>query len=367
MNFLCNTNRSIIYTFLGITTISIFLIFIYYPIIQKSVYSTIKYYTITGINNNNNNMNLTVLNRQENLLTCRLICQIVAGVTDSPMKYLQATNHTLIPIKFTNTTNSSDLSNTTIFQHVIGGSWMFKMISDHSNNIINNNNVNRCSNISKSGVAIIFMCKNRWPQLYVTLSTVIPLLQRQQLCYRIFVIEPIEHGWFNRGKLINIGFIEAKKYFEFNCVVLHDADLAPLDDRIPYGCDEQVKQMAVHLSVGRSTENFTLMYQQYIGGVLKISNEHFIRANGFSNYYWGWGAEDDDFEIRLRYTNIKYIHFNASIARYLSVPHTIQSRDRLKYNGKLKDNARSRMKKDGLNSLNTQPSQLPWSNPQHSG
>nr|CAH8853152.1 unnamed protein product [Trichobilharzia regenti] len=323
MNFLCNTNRSIIYTFLGITTISIFLIFIYYPIIQKSVYSTIKYYTITGINNNNNNnMNLTVLNRQENLLTCRLICEIVAGVTDSPMKYLQATNHTLIPIKFTNTTNSSDLSNTTIFQHVIGGSWMFKMISDHSNNIINNNNVNRCSNISKSGVAIIFMCKNRWPQLYVTLSTVIPLLQRQQLCYRIFVIEPIEH--------------EAKKYFEFNCVVLHDADLAPLDDRIPYGCDEQVKQMAVHLSVGRSTENFTLMYQQ---------------ANGFSNYYWGWGAEDDDFEIRLRYTNIKYIHFNASIARYLSVPHTIQSRDRLKYNGKLKDNARSRMKKDGLNSL----------------
>ncbi|CAH8857769.1 unnamed protein product [Trichobilharzia szidati] len=277
---------------------------------------------------------------------------MVTGITDSQMKYLQATNHTLIPMKFTNTTNSGDLlKHTTIFQHVIGGSWMFKMTSDNSNNMLNNNNNNRCSNISKPGVAIIFMCKNRWPQLYVTLSTVIPLLQRQQLCYRIFIIEPIEHGLFNRGKLINIGFIEARKYFQFNCVVLHDADLAPLDDRIPYGCDELVKKMAVHLSVGRSIENFTLIYPRYIGGVLKISNEHFIRANGFSNYYWGWGSEDDDFEIRLRSTNINYIHFKPSIARYMSVPHTIQSRDRIKYNRKLLDNAKTRIKKDGLNSL----------------
>ncbi|CAH8824150.1 unnamed protein product [Trichobilharzia szidati] len=168
------------------------------------------------------------------------------GITDSQKKDIQATSHTSISIR---------CKHTTTFQHVIGGSWMFKMISHHPNNtiitIIYNYNYNTCSKVSKSGVSIILMCKNRRSQLYVTLSTGIPLLQREQLRFRIFNIELIEHGLFNR-------------------------DLAPLDGRIPYGCDEQVKQMAVHFRVGKNTEDFTLIYPEYIGGILKISNEHCV-------------------------------------------------------------------------------------------
>ena len=46
------------------------------------------------------------------------------------------------------------------------------------------------------------------------------------------------------------------------------------------------------LSEGRLT------YEELIGGVLNIRSDHFLTVNGYSNLYWGWGAEDDDLYYR---------------------------------------------------------------------
>ena len=40
-------------------------------------------------------------------------------------------------------------------------------------------------------------------------------------------------------------------------------------------------------------------YPFLTGGILSIRPKHFVVANGFSNKYYGWGAEDDDFTIRM--------------------------------------------------------------------
>ena len=47
-----------------------------------------------------------------------------------------------------------------------------------------------------------------------------------------------------------------------------------------------------------------LMYWKLIGGVLALTPHQLRRVNGFSNMYWGWGAEDDDMYKRCCRTNI---------------------------------------------------------------
>ncbi|CAH8853867.1 unnamed protein product [Trichobilharzia szidati] len=235
-----------------------------------------------------------------------------------------------------------------ISHHLIGGSWMFK--DNNSGKSVDSEDL--CNSSPKSGVAIVFVCNNRWEQLNTILPNLISILQKQHLCYRIFVIEQEETTLINKAMLMNIGFIEAMKLFHFACIVFHDTDLNPLNDRIPYGCDEQTTLTPVHLGVALDTRNFTLLYDTLIGGVLKISVEHFLTVNGYSNSYWGWGQEDDDMEIRLKTANIQYIHADESIARYQAIPHSQQSQSMVSEHVKLLKTAVCRMPYDGLTSLN---------------
>ena len=42
----------------------------------------------------------------------------------------------------------------------------------------------------------------------------------------------------------------------------------------------------------------SVIYYNNIGGVLAMSRENFLKINGYSNLYWGWGQEDDDMSAR---------------------------------------------------------------------
>jgi hypothetical protein len=50
---------------------------------------------------------------------------------------------------------------------------------------------------------------------------------------------------FNRAMLMNIGFVEALKLYEYDCFIFHDVDLLPEDDRNLYTCPEQPRHMSV--------------------------------------------------------------------------------------------------------------------------
>ena len=34
----------------------------------------------------------------------------------------------------------------------------------------------------------------------------------------------------------------------------------------------------------------SLMYNELIGGALALTKDQFLKANGWSNLYWGWGV-----------------------------------------------------------------------------
>ena len=56
------------------------------------------------------------------------------------------------------------------------------------------------------------------------------ILQRQELEYQIFVINQVGNDPFNRAKLLNVGFIEALKLYDWDCFVFHDVDLGKNKD-----------------------------------------------------------------------------------------------------------------------------------------
>ena len=53
-----------------------------------------------------------------------------------------------------------------------------------------------------------------------------------------------------------------------------------------------------------------LPYENLVGGVFSLRTEHFRQLNGYSNSYWGWGAEDDDMSVR--YSSSVTLHQNSS-------------------------------------------------------
>ncbi|KAK2149942.1 hypothetical protein LSH36_430g03086 [Paralvinella palmiformis] len=166
-------------------------------------------------------------------------------------------------------------------------------------------------------VAIVIPYRDRDVHLRTYLRHIHPILQRQRLDYGIYVIEQDNSSTFNRGILMNIGFVEALKYDNYNCFVFSDVDLLPENDRNIYGCPALPR----HLSVSIDTHGYKLFYEELFGGVENFRTEHFRIVNGFSNVYFGWGGEDDDLYNRIVHRGLRLIRPSVDVARYTMIRH----------------------------------------------
>ncbi|RMC22435.1 hypothetical protein DUI87_00749 [Hirundo rustica rustica] len=315
--------------------------------------------------------------------------------------------------------------------------------------------------IATQKVAIIIPFRNREEHLKYWLYYLHPILQRQQLDYGVYVINQVslscrQHlgsqrsaadmpwvlqgqclGWssvhqglpalcsntgvrqqdgeeeFNRAKLLNIGFAEALKEYDYDCFVFSDVDLIPMDDRNTYKCYSQPRHLSVSMdkfgfspqggvqkliyevktghdpvvassakaiavvvvlagslrvstpdpspawsrtATGTAAAEFPLAlrlpYNQYFGGVSALSKEQFTKINGFPNNYWGWGGEDDDIYNRLVFKGMGISRPDAVIGKCRMIRH---SRDRKNEpNPERFDriaHTRETMNSDGLNTL----------------
>ncbi|KAM3592939.1 uncharacterized protein V6R79_002109 [Siganus canaliculatus] len=202
--------------------------------------------------------------------------------------------------------------------------------------------------IAQQKVAIIIPFRNRHDHLKHWLFYLHPILMRQQLDYGVYVINQDGDGVFNRAKLINAGYVEALKEYDYNCFVLSDVDLVPMDDRNLYKCFPNPR----HLAVGMDKFNFQLPYNTFFGGVSSLSRDHFLRINGFPNTYWGWGGEDDDVYKRIIFRGFSISRPDLAMGKYKMIRHT---RDRHNepnpHNPDKLGKTQWEMEKDGINSL----------------
>ncbi|VDK85087.1 unnamed protein product [Litomosoides sigmodontis] len=201
---------------------------------------------------------------------------------------------------------------------------------------------------SRHRVAIIVPYRDREAHLRILLHNLHSLLTKQQLDYAIFVVEQHENETFNRAKLMNVGYVEAMKLYDWQCFVFHDVDLLAEDDRNIYSCPDQPR----HMSVAVNKFQYKLPYGSIFGGVCAMRTEHFLKINGFSNSYWGWGGEDDDLSMRVTSVGYKIMRYPLEIARYQMIMHKSEAKNpvnRCRYD--LLAKTTFRQQTDGISSL----------------
>jgi len=194
--------------------------------------------------------------------------------------------------------------------------------------------------------------RNRLQHIPILLRHLYPMLMSQRLNFTIFLIEQRGDYPFNRAMLFNAGFLEINKLNpNFDCFIFHDVDHIPENDRNYYGCSNMPRHFAEELDI----HSYKLEYYKFFGGVSGVTREQFKTVNGYSNQFWGWGGEDDDFYTRITEGNKNQV-YNISrpphhYGRYSSIKrHHVQEAMFLGRFSLLKSSI-ERMFLDGLNSI----------------
>ncbi|RZB39740.1 beta-1,4-galactosyltransferase 1 [Asbolus verrucosus] len=195
-------------------------------------------------------------------------------------------------------------------------------------------------------IAVIVPYRNRSQQLNLFLNYMHNFLQKQNLEYRIFIVNQMDVLPFNRAKMLNYGAKVAMD-MGYPCLILHDVDLLPLNSGNIYSCGKKPR----HMSSSLDTFRFNLPYLTLFGGAVAISSDHFQRINGMSNQFTGWGGEDDDFYSRLEIHNLLPYRFSPELSKYTMLPHKKQKARQVPERYAHMKMSLERHRLDGLSSL----------------
>ena len=115
-----------------------------------------------------------------------------------------------------------------------------------------------------------------------------------------YIIDQNNADKFNRGLLLNLGYIIAKRK-HYDRYIFHDIDSYPDDDLF------ELYHKYIDMNIHYASPYLGYKYTNYnfLGGVIGLKGPDFERINGFPNTFFGWGGEDDALYNRIVKNNIK--------------------------------------------------------------
>lgn len=147
----------------------------------------------------------------------------------------------------------------------------------------------------------------------------------------IIVVEQNDQEKFRKSSLLNVGAVNSAG----DILVFHDVDYLPSDDKSYAGYSRPLDD--VFLPVRKATfvdmklnerpvEEIPSGYRHFkdavddnfFGGVVIMSKNHFGMINGFNPLFIGWGLEDADIKKRLDNCKIEYERGNG---HFFALPH----------------------------------------------
>jgi hypothetical protein len=149
-------------------------------------------------------------------------------------------------------------------------------------------------------LTVVIPFRDRDSHLRELLPVLTRVLSEQHIDHHVLVVEQQAGGLFNRGRLLNIGMHYAAQASDYYC--LHDVDALPVVAN--YACPSQPLRLVNTIIAGTDAmsggvKSRTQRTDYYFSGAISVRKEQAFAANGYSNEYWGWGKEDDDFFFRL--------------------------------------------------------------------
>ncbi|KAJ8037295.1 Beta-1,4-galactosyltransferase 5 [Holothuria leucospilota] len=196
-------------------------------------------------------------------------------------------------------------------------------------------------------VAVIIPFRDRFVHLPIILRHLVPFLKSQYLEFGIFFVEQANELQFNRAMLMNVGYLEALNFTQWDCFIFHDVDHIPLSYGNYYGCSSMPK----HFLSGADRWGYKLLYSFFFGAVTGFTRTQVAEFNGFPNVYWGWGGEDDDILGRMRSIGLAKTRPWGPVGWYNVIPHHHKSAKKNTNRVCLLDHYRQRLLTDGLSNL----------------
>lgn len=126
------------------------------------------------------------------------------------------------------------------------------------------------------------------------------LSQNLEDTFHIYVIEQSNEKEFNKGCLLNAGFLEVNKVSnnQNDYLCLHDVDVIPKTTEANY--QKPPKDCIIH----------PYGHWHCLSNIIVMNSDTYIKMNGFSNKYWKWGYEDTEFLLRARYNKVEILREN---------------------------------------------------------
>jgi hypothetical protein len=117
------------------------------------------------------------------------------------------------------------------------------------------------------------------------------------LKYKMIIVEQNNDFMFNRGLLLNIGFLEREKEVDYKIkyYIHHNCDLFP-------NLEQEPKLDYSFTPIDEVRDIFG--YSGGIGGIAIFNRLTFLKIHGFPNDYFNWGAEDTTLHKRCEKNSI---------------------------------------------------------------
>eukprot|EP00029_Vermamoeba_vermiformis_P007239 TRINITY_DN3076_c0_g1_i1.p1 TRINITY_DN3076_c0_g1~~TRINITY_DN3076_c0_g1_i1.p1 ORF type:complete len:303 (-),score=-7.87 TRINITY_DN3076_c0_g1_i1:92-970(-) len=199
---------------------------------------------------------------------------------------------------------------------------------------------------SNHTLAILVPFRNREMHLQAFSQLMHAFFQDLNIKFSIHVIEQDDKHIFNRAKLLNIGFNLTQSDHDYFC--LHDVDTIPASPCVDYSYPNRPRQLGVLIQ----KFGWKYIYRGFAGTVTCVNRADFIAINGYSNDYWGWGGEDDDFSYRIKLAGLKLSYSSRPSLFYsLNAGHQSASTTFREENLEKLEESRKLWKTSGLNNL----------------